>query len=522
MRRRTLLQGLGALTGLSLAPGAWGQGVKPGRWLRLESPTFVVYSTAEEDKSRQELAALEAYNTLLSRLMPRNKRSSLKLTVYMAGTTRDFDMIWPGGNDGIGGFYSANIEEVFAATAVKKALERQRDMQKNVRAMDARVILFHEYAHHFIRANNRVAYPTWYNEGFPEFLSTADFNDQGVDIGKFTANRASWLYNGDWLKIETFLTKHPFELSSEDTAMFYAQAWLATHYMFERPERAQGFDRYVAALQKGGDSIASFEPAFGITHTAFDKELRDYKRKPIQFWSMLGVKPDPSAITVQRLAASADDLLLSAAYLRRLPSPKYAKDTVARIREQAKKYPDDIFARQTLAQAEVWYGDLGEARRQLDKLVADAPGNADVHHLSGLCNLRAGRDGADKSVLVAAEDSFGRAYQLDKTRVNSMFRYVETGLARTGSIDEHFINVLVGAYQLAPQIDPLALTTAQALIQHKRYEEAELVLRPLTAELHGGNTPEIAKALMGLARTKAEAPFTFFGVAEVGSDDDKT
>ena len=47
-------------------------------------------------------------------------------------------------------------------------------------------------------------------------------------------------------------------------------------------------------------------------------------------------------------------------------------------------------------------------------------------------------------------------------------------------------------------------------------------MRPLTAELHGGNTPEIARALMGLARTKAEAPFTFFGVAEVGSDDDKT
>lgn len=496
------------------APRAFAQGAQ-GRWQRLESANFVYFSTTEESKSREELAALEGFHALLGRLMPRTRRSPLKLTVYNTTTQRELEAAAPGMGENVLGFYQSRIEHIRAVTSTRKGMERQRDAPRHARAMDSRVVLFHEYAHHHMRANNRLAYPAWYTEGFAEFLSTAEFSSKGVDIGKVTTNRASWIVHGDWLAIEPFLSKHPSQLKDgEEVAQFYAQSWLATHYLFSTPARAQGFDKYTTALLQGGDLMGSFQPAFGITPQEFDKELRDYKRRGITFWTIADSKPDASSIKVERLGKPADELLLPMSFLRGLPSREEAKDVVAKVRAEAKKHGDDLYAKQCLALIEVWYGDLGEARKQLDALLPLDPGNAEIHHLSGLCDLRVGRKTDDRALLQRAQDSFGRAHQLDDARPQTMYRYVESGLALEGMTD-HLLDVLVGAYQLAPQVDPIAMTTAQALIEHERYDEAVLVLRPLTAELHGGDMPRVARELTEVAKAKDTSGFSFFGAALV-------
>jgi hypothetical protein len=99
--------------------------------------------------------------------------------------------------------------------------------------------------------------------------------------------------------------------------MFYAQAWLATHYLFMKPERAAGVDRYCLALEGGGDPIGAFEASFGVTPQAFDRELRDYKRKAISILQLPEEKVDhPAAITTQRLGVAADEHLMPLSYLR--------------------------------------------------------------------------------------------------------------------------------------------------------------------------------------------------------------
>ncbi len=516
MRRRTVLRGVAAAAGISLAPGAWAE-AKPGRWLRIEGPNFVVYSAADEARSRKEAAALEAFQTLLSKLMPRSQRSALKLNVYLSGSSRDFQAAEPGMDKLVLGFYNARVEEIRAVSS-SDVVERQRDMPRNVRAMDQRVVLFHEYAHHFVMANNRVTYPSWYQEGFAEFLSTAEFNDKGADIGKFTAARARWLNAGDWLNIETFLTKRPGMLSSDETLQFYAQAWLATHYLFDHPDRARGFDKYIASLNSGGDAMGAFEPAFGVTPQEFDKELRAYKRKPIQFWTMPGVSQDETSLVVQRMGASADDLLMPVCFLRGVPPKARAADAIKKIREQAAKYPGDAFALRAKALAEVWFGDLAEARRQIDGLIAMDAKDAETQHLSGLCFLRTAQARPDVELYKSAQSAFGRAHNLDATRAASMFRYVESGLGATGRIDTHLLDVLVAAYQLAPQVYPIAITTAQALMANDRFEEALVVLRPLTADPHGTGRAEMARDLMAKAAAKKPAQFFFVGSAAVSAD----
>ncbi len=515
MDRRKLLQGLGAGVAMSFAPPpAWAQGA--GRWVRFESPNFICFTAGDESRARQEMVELERFHALLASLMPRSERSPLKLKVYVASGNQQFERSNPGMGKTIAGYYDSSAEQIRAVTAPDRAYERQRNMKRNIRAMDARVVLFHEYAHHFLRANSRRTYPRWYNEGFAEFVSTAVFDKDATLVGMFTSDRAIWLTIGDWLDIDKFLVGGPFD--REDTSMFYAQAWLATHYLFVKPERAAGFDRYCIALQGGGDPLESFEPAFGISRGDFDRELKKYKRDAIQIRSLIPDTTDYAAtIASQRLTAGADELMMPLSYLQSVPPRDYAKETVELVRKEAKKHAGDPFAQYALAHVEVWYGELATARTQLDALLASQPDNPDIQHLSGLCDLRMAHEADDEALFKRARGAFAKAHRLDGARAISLFRYVECVLAIDGEISDHAIDVLVNAYKMAPQINALAYVTTQALIQHERWEEAELVITPLSSSAHGED--ERARALLAAVKAKQQPDFVFYASAARLSDE---
>ncbi len=511
MLRRHFIAGVASGAALAGLPLAHAQ-AKPGRWMRLESPHFVYFATGDEQKARNEVAALERYRTLLEGLIPRETRSERKLTVYAAGNVGDLNRIRPGVHADIAGFYNASVEHVSATTAPFRAFERQKDMMRHVRAMDAQVILFHEYAHHFMKANLEKAFPDWYSEGFAEFVSTADFTDEGVWIGKFTNLRGQWLGNGDWLSIDKFFTRKG--LNRNQTQMYYAQAWLAVHYMFTHPERARAFDRYAMAISSGDDPVAAFQPAFGITVQEFDKELRDYKREKLSIFQLAEKKVDhASAITVQRLSAAANELLASMAFIRSVPLINQAKDTVAHVRKEAAKFHDDPFAIEALATVELWYGEPAKARELADKLIALNPARAETQHLSGLCDLRAGYANNDIELFKRARGSFAEAHRQDKTMAVSLFRYIECLARIEGGFTQHMLDVALEAHRLDPQVVVIKILAAQGLIQHKRWKEAEVLLSALMMEPHEADSNGRIRTLMEAARAQQATPLIFYASA---------
>jgi len=506
---------MGGATALSLAPPAFAN-VKPGRWVRYESPNFICFSAADETKTRNEVLALEKFHALLTKIMPRNSRSPLKLTIYMVNTDRDFERTQPQMGSSVSGFYDASVEQVRAVSSSDRSQERQRDMKNNIRAMDARVVLFHEYAHHFVAANNRTRYPRWYNEGFAEFISSVSLDEKEMRVGMFTRNRAAWLLTGDWLEIDKFL--NPRELDGEETAMFYAQAWLATHMLFMRPERAAGFDRYCKAMETGQDVIAAFQPSFGISADEFDKELRRYRREAIKILHLPYDAAAVPAITIQRLTSGADELLAAMSYLRAVPPRSDSKDTVELVRREAAKHPADPYALKALAHVEVWYGDLAKARTQLDALLAAHGADAEVHHLSGLCDLRQAYKDQDKALFTKARGAFTQAHSLDGTRAMSLFRYMEADLNVEGRITEHMAEVLLMAYEIAPQVQPIALVTAQALMQLELWKDALFILEPLATSAHAEQSERV-RPILEAARAKQPLTFMLFGSAALLSDE---
>lgn len=444
--------------------------------------------------------------------------SPLKLTIYLIDDEKDLLAANPFlQGRSVLGFYSPDIEQIYAVSGSLENTARQRNMPRNVRADDARTVLFHEYAHHYVHANNRVAYPSWYHEGFAEFLSTAEFRSGGVDIGKFTMNRAYWLQQRDWMPLQMLLSSRPMELTSEQNALFYAQAWLLTHMLFVRRERAQGFDRYVRALQQGGDPLKLVEESFGVSVEQLDRELQTYKTSSIAFWRMDGMALDAPEITIQRLSPAADALLLPGVFLRSRPGPEAAAGALAAVRTTVKQHANDAYALRIAAMAEVWHGDNTEARRLVDQALAIDANNAEAHHLSGLCHLRAGRANDDNGLFEQASEAFLKAHALDGTRASSIFRYVEAEM-HLDVFDNSLVDALVSACNLAPQVGAIAATTASALMLNERFAEAATVLRPIAANPHGGEFAAKARELLDQAAAEDSARFTFFGYAYFPDD----
>ncbi|MCR9159635.1 MAG: hypothetical protein ACE37F_04750 [Nannocystaceae bacterium] len=142
-------------------------------------------------------------------------------------------------------------------------------------------LLFHEYTH-LILANTGNRYPTWYDEGFAEVMATMRFVGDDVHLGRVAASNVTAVAQFNrWVPLGELLRGQLFEDRSDQERLHrhYSQAWLAVHYIqFGAPRYAERVGQYVALASETGDPLAAFEPAFGVSAPAFEKELRDYLR----------------------------------------------------------------------------------------------------------------------------------------------------------------------------------------------------------------------------------------------------
>ena len=280
MRRRTFLSGI-AVTGAAASLAGPALAKTAPRWKRIRSANFEYYTRGDTRTPVKDIIALEKLNALLRLRFNRPPSTGrARLPIYETKTREEFRLTYPKAPDEVAGFYAARVEQTMAVTLTEDVAS-QRSARRYSRAFDARLILFHEYVHHFMLAMVHTPYPSWYVEGFAEYFSTADIRDDSVIIGEMSENRALTLVYGDWMSLEDVLSKEPLALSGDVVGQYYAQAWFMTHYISNTPARNEGLKRYLQAFQRGEDPVASFEPSFGVPLAQFDKELRAYTRKKL-------------------------------------------------------------------------------------------------------------------------------------------------------------------------------------------------------------------------------------------------
>jgi tetratricopeptide (TPR) repeat protein len=479
-----------AAAAIALACGAGAAFAQDGDWRRAESPHFVIYSNGGERQLREAARTLEAYDAVLRALLqPSGQPSPNKLEVYLLRGTTNLRAVWPGVSEMVRGFYIA-APDLIAAFA----------LYTNEGGLDAQEVLFHEYAHHFMLQNTSEAYPAWYVEGFAEFVQTVEFDDDRAIVGNYSEARAADILHR-WVSIEEFLDSGNAHLNGLQMLQFYAESWVATHYLMKTPERMEGMTAYLRALEHGANPVDAFEPSFGITPAQFEAELRTYSRGGISRFAMPEPEIDVAAIMVTRLSEAADDLLLPIARMRKGVPASEQEALIARVERIAARFPADPFAQRAAARAALLRNAPAEARAILAPVIAANASDVEALYLTGLTSVieaSAAPPEARTDLARAARRAFARAFRVDPNHVPTLYWYASTYALAGEPMPDTATEALLQAYVLAPQVDEIAFTAATVLMQEGEYDQAETMLRPVAFSPHRGAGAAQAQQLLQL------------------------
>jgi tetratricopeptide (TPR) repeat protein len=452
-------------------------------WRMAESAHFRVFTQGSADSATKKALLLEDYRDLLILATGRKPPDDApKLDVYLV---RDLRAATPGRSLGstVAGFYRATPGGI---AAVSGGGAGGPDW--------AQAVLLHEYAHHFMLGDTSVAYPAWYVEGFAEYFMTARFEPERVEFGHVDSGRIYSLLSAGWLPPERLLRGTSDMRRSSDVAMFYAQSWLLTHWLFRTEGMTPKFRAYLARTANGEDPVEAFRKEVDPELSGLNPKLRRYLEsgKNFTYSRMKRSPPETVPVTVVDLPKSADDWLLPLLAIEQgvVPDETGGK-LLADLRAAAGKAPEDAFLARGLARAELAFGDPKAALALLEPLVAAAPADPVLLRWRGMAIIASDGD------VGAARRSFVAAFKADPNDWRTLMAWART--LPPDRLTDQQLDVILRAHALAPQVSDSILTAAVALGHRGRMKEAANVLRPLAHNPHGGRRGEFAERLLELA-----------------------
>ncbi|HST36855.1 MAG TPA: hypothetical protein VLK25_09550 [Allosphingosinicella sp.] len=463
-------------------------------WRRAESSNFVLYGNLSEAQLRQRILLLEDFDRLLRSITTAEEPpAENKLHIYVVYGRDDLNVIrtLP---PGVAGLYTATPEGIAAFVD---------DSQES-----GNFILFHEYAHHFMLQNVQNAYPAWYIEGFAEYFSTVRFTPRKIDIGNFDDGRAYAIMQQRWLPMERILSGGPMGLSREDMSVYYAQSWLLTHYFFSSPERYAALLRLLVALRSASPEEA-LRAATGFTFAQLNDELRRYIRAGRISYRQMDRASNAAApaVSITSLPRSAGDMILFEALLRVGIGENDVAAALPRIRAAAARHADDPLAMRVLAHAEIVYGNSAAGERLVDRLLTQAPNDAQLLYLKGMRYLKlAESDDPPANAGRTARTFFTRAHRADPNHFQTLYRFAQSLRGEPAFLSENTRNVMLLARQLAPQVSEITMNAAALLMSRREYAEAIAYLAPLAANPHEPGLAEAARRMIAEARARQQAP----------------
>lgn len=474
-----------ALGLLALTPAA-----AQAKWLKAESPRFIVYSDRGESVLREYVLEMEVFDSLLRARhgLPETGVPPRKLPIYLVRDREDLQRTWNGASDAVAGYYHPGGSDTFAVAVLESNAED-----------DDSVTIRHEYTHHFMLQNFPSAYPAWMVEGYAEYYSMTRIKGGIVEVGRVNSWRSEELRNGAWLPIADVLANKRGP-KGRNWSDFYAESWLLTHYLMSDPERFKQFQAYASAVARGADPAEAMVTATGLSTAALDQALRRYMNTGLRYTQYKRTDFTAPQITITELPPSADALLLDrlelVGHYYKDASPGYPD----LIRSRAARFPGDQLATLALGQTELELGDPAKGRAVLEAWLRSHPDDADAMFVLGDHLLDQAREEEDETREEAlrsdARALLQRAAQLAPDDYRILYAYAQARYGEPGFPTAETQTLLINAYKRAPQVDSLRFELVQVLMARRHWREAEALLKPLVNSPHGGDVAEKAREMM--------------------------
>jgi hypothetical protein len=501
---------------------AFGQQVHAESWIRGETPHFVVYSNIDAASTRSYLEQLESFKYLAELILgsdPKSDIASARFTIYLLDKQASLRTVRPTFNQNIGGVYLHCVEGALAFG--------YRPQSYDIGAPDYGLfILQHEYAHHLMFSRMRRFYPSWYVEGFADYLGETNMRRGTFVVGARSEQRTNQLVNGPpWIDFNVLLDPVQLIATAQrgelNGLQFYAQSWLLTHYMLADSARTQAFNTYFDHIGRGESAISSFESTTGIAVAQLPGKVRAHLRKLPGLRVTIPDLPEASA-KLENLPRDQGDYLLEAAVLQTCPGEERGKELTQQLRGMRAKHVNDSRFRVELSRAELLFGDPQAGRSELESLAQSKDWAFDVAYLLGRSYFEEAQRNASQreALLDKAAEQFLKAYQIDKRHPATLY-FLSRSLDTSAAPSKSVINAGTAAAVLAPSVADYALHAATISLRTGDRDTAIRVMQPFASDPHnldygarvsafitemkaGKDVPSLMTALMALQVPKAK------------------
>ena len=495
-----------AVLGIGNTPAAQAE------WMEARSRHFILYGDASEKSLRAQAVALERLDHSLRFFMEKEdppESASNPLVVFL---TRDSDVRKFAGNNDVAGLYRPRVGGAVAFSAGFAGGDQDFP----------RIVLFHEYAHHFMYASYPLAFPTWFSEGFAEFASTLRLGEDRATIGVPANHRAYGIFEGAKMPVRSMLDPASWEKLRGGMEMntFYGRGWLLTHYLFFHPARFKQFTAYVTAINAGRPPIAAAEEAF-VDLRALDREVDAYLSRNRIPGMYIPYGDGPPQVVVRTLSPGEAAMIRFRMESTNGVDSKSAVTLYQRAAPVAARFPDDPVAQGWFAEIAHDAGEAEVAEQAADRAIARDPKS--VQGLLYKAQLQmeklAREKNHDTAAWQKARSPIIVANRLDPNNAAPLWAFWQSFAAEGIPPTKSALAGLYRAQELSPQASEVRFAAAAAHVHAGEEDMARMLLRPLAYDPHAPADNPAARMLAALdAGQKGDAALSAAAGAPVLKD----
>ncbi|MBL4616906.1 MAG: hypothetical protein JKY46_04365 [Robiginitomaculum sp.] len=451
--------------------------------VEIKSENFILIGDISPSAGKHLLTEMEKYRFAIMDLYGvRSLPEPIPVRIYTAMGARELkDM---SGLSGIGGVYTSNIEGPIFMLNAKGGFGHGKSGRK---------IAIHEYTHHLVAAYTDQYYPRWYGEGHADYLSTFKVDKKGkMVMGLAEQSHGYPLALNKWIPAKTVfgaINKYPFVLGSNTgnkigtVDFFYAQSWLAVHYIQSHPEYTKNMSKYIDLLNSEQRPDNVFETAFGISMDDFQLKLKDYFVK--NNYKAFAIEPTKLSIVkplkVRYLSKGEFAFHKAEAMRYYRGSAISTQKMIDQYRTASKRLGETPYILAGLAELATWKDDFDAATAYINKALLQAPDDPKVNHMAGM-------------ILVYKNEE--QSTNESKNELRQARRYLKKAMiANPDNISAHFYYAKsFGLTNQRPNAQGLASAeTALEYYRGNRFLDSNLML--VDVLIRGGKTEMVRPAI---------------------------
>jgi len=417
-----------AVLSLSLGLPSWALPKRNDSWIRLDTEHFTFFSSVGARSTKRLSNQVGKLKQVLDGSSVGMKTySPLPTYIYVfrnKSAFRDYTLGIDRKPESIAGFFAGSDDGNYVAI--------------NASATDhPEEVVFHEYVHYWLD-NNVPAAPLWVGEGLAEYYSTFATREKHAEIGRLVQSHAQWLRRNALIPMADLLTadsSSPDYHEEDRVGLFYAQSWVAVHFLMSDKENRGKLGSYFQRLNAQQDAVEAFRETWGFSPEQFQKKLEAYIEQGTYPYYRLTFQREledtPATVTPmdrETVLFRLGDLLAHNPPIQFASAEEHLLAALAIDEELGMAWA-------TLGYLDHLQGNDENAAKRFEKALSFDENDARTHRLYGLGLLERFEDSLDTGfetfdelppMLAQARKSLQRALELDPGHPPSL-----VGLART-------------------------------------------------------------------------------------------